>query len=127
MTDRPWISPYALAMLFRNPPDRPPFTDDILDGFTVRKPITELVVDKTGVGVAVTDLLKERHLNHIAVTITGLGQKVNRTSSREYSVPKLLPEGWSPGLDACTSDFEASQRPVRPYASERLFFGYEGV
>jgi len=45
-------------------------------------------VDKTGIGVAVTDLLKERRLNYIAVTITGLGQKVNRTSSREYSVPK---------------------------------------
>ena len=45
-------------------------------------------MDKTGIGVAVTDLLKERRLNYIAVTITGLGQKVNRTSSREYSVPK---------------------------------------
>jgi hypothetical protein len=45
-------------------------------------------VDKTGVGVAVTDLLKERHLNHIAVTITGLGQKVNRHGTKEYSIPK---------------------------------------
>jgi hypothetical protein len=43
---------------------------------------------KTGVGVAVTDLLKERRLNYIAVTITGMGQKVNRTGMREYSVPK---------------------------------------
>jgi hypothetical protein len=65
-----------------------PFTDDIRDGFRLRKARTELIVDKTGVGVAVTDLLKERRLNHIAVTITGLGQKVNRHSSREYSVPK---------------------------------------
>ena len=66
----------------------PPFTDNIRDGFRIRKARTELIVDKTGVGVAVTDLLKERRLGYIAVTITGLGQKVNRTSAREYSVPK---------------------------------------
>ncbi len=54
----------------------------------IRKPQTELVVDKTGVGVAVTDLLKERNLRFIGVTITGLGQKVNKTGVREYSVPK---------------------------------------
>jgi hypothetical protein len=40
------------------------------------------------------------------------------------STPGLLPESWSPGLNACTSDFEASQNPVRPYAPERLLFGY---
>jgi hypothetical protein len=66
----------------------PPFTDYIRDGFRIRKAQTELIVDKTGVGVAVTDLLKERRLNYIAVTITGLGQKVNRHGTREYSVPK---------------------------------------
>jgi hypothetical protein len=66
----------------------PPFTDDIRDGFRIRKARTELIVDKTGVGVAVTDLLKERRLGFIAVTITGLGQKVNRHGTREYSVPK---------------------------------------
>ena len=66
----------------------PPFTDDVSDGFRVRRATTELIVDKTGVGVAVTDLLKERRLNYIAVTITGLGQKVNRHGTREYSVPK---------------------------------------
>jgi hypothetical protein len=65
-----------------------PFTTPVLSTGRVAKPITELIVDKTGVGVAVTDLLKERRLNYIAVTITGLGQKVNRTSTREYSVPK---------------------------------------
>jgi hypothetical protein len=32
--------------------------------------------------------VKERRLNYIAVTITGLGQKVNRHGKREYSVPK---------------------------------------
>src|SRR5215204_3815268 len=66
----------------------PPFTDDISDGFRVRKPVTELIVDKTGVGVAVTDLLKERRLGFFSVTITGMGQKANRTGSRDYSVPK---------------------------------------
>jgi hypothetical protein len=66
----------------------PPFTDDIRYGFRIRKARTELIVDKTGVGVAVTDLLKERRLGFIAVTITGLGQKVNRHGTKEYSVPK---------------------------------------
>ena len=66
----------------------PPFTDNIRDGLRVRRAITELVVDKTGVGVAVTDLLKERRLRFIGVTITGLGQKVNRNGIRDYSVPK---------------------------------------
>ena len=65
-----------------------PFTDDIRYGFRLRKARTELIVDKTGVGVAVTDLLKERRLGFIAVTITGLGQKVNSHGTREYSVPK---------------------------------------
>src|SRR5215213_627267 len=66
----------------------PPFTTPILLNGRVAKPRTELIVDKTGVGVAVIDLLKERYLNHIAVTITGLGQKVNHHGTREYSVPK---------------------------------------
>src|SRR5215208_6646506 len=59
-----------------------PFTDNVRDGFRIREARTELIVDKTGVGVAVTDLLKERHLNYIAVTITGLGQKVNRHGTK---------------------------------------------
>ena len=70
------------------PTHRPSFTTPVLLNGRVAKPITELIVDKTGVGVAVTDLLKERRLNYIAVTITGLGQKANRTGTREYSVPK---------------------------------------
>jgi hypothetical protein len=47
-----------------------------------------LVVDKTGVGVAVTDLLTERGLRYIGVTITGLGQKANKVGVRDYTVPK---------------------------------------
>jgi hypothetical protein len=66
----------------------PPFTTPVLSGGRVAKPITELIVDRTGVGMADTDLLKERRLNYIAVTITGLGQKVNRHGTKEYSVPK---------------------------------------
>jgi len=61
---------------------------NLLSGAPFSKAKTELVVDKTGVGVAVTDLLKERGLGHTAVTITGLGQRTNRTGSREYTVPK---------------------------------------
>ncbi len=46
----------------------------------------ELVVDATGVGRAVTDLLKERGLRFKAVTITG-GDKVNAVAGG-YRVPK---------------------------------------
>jgi hypothetical protein len=66
----------------------PPFTTPVISGGRLARPATELIVDKTGVGVAVTDLLKERRLNFVSVTITGLGQKVNRSGAREYSVPK---------------------------------------
>jgi hypothetical protein len=51
------------------------------------RPKVELIVDKTGVGVAVTDLLKERGLKFTSVTIHG-GEKVTR-SGRVYNVPKL--------------------------------------
>ncbi len=53
----------------------------------VAKPKVELLVDKTGVGVAVTDLLKERGLKFTSVTIHG-GEKVTR-SKGAYNVPKL--------------------------------------
>jgi hypothetical protein len=46
-----------------------------------------LVVDRTGVGGAVVDLLAEAHLSPVAVTITG-GDKVHRDSKARYSVPK---------------------------------------
>jgi hypothetical protein len=65
-----------------------PFTEDVLDGFRVRKPRTELILDKTGVGEGVTDIFKERYLNPTVVTITGMGQRVNRNGMRDYSVPK---------------------------------------
>jgi hypothetical protein len=50
-------------------------------------PGVSLVVDKTGVGVAVTDLLKERGLRFTSVTIHG-GERATR-NGREHSVPKL--------------------------------------
>jgi hypothetical protein len=53
----------------------------------VAKSKLELLVDKTGVGVAVTDLLKERGLKFTAVTIHG-GGRVTR-SKGAYNVPKL--------------------------------------
>jgi len=53
----------------------------------VAKPRVELIVDKTGVGVAVTDLLKARGLRFTAITITG-GERVTRPKGA-YNVPKL--------------------------------------
>jgi len=42
-------------------------------------------------------------------------------------MPGRFREAGRLGLDACRSDFEASQHPVRPYAPEHLLFGYKGV
>ena len=52
----------------------------------VSKPRVELLVDSTGVGRAVTDLLKSRGLRFKRITITG-GEKAHG-SGREWSVPK---------------------------------------
>jgi hypothetical protein len=46
-----------------------------------------LVVDATGVGTAVIDLLSQAKLSPIAITITG-GDKVHRESRNRYGVPK---------------------------------------
>jgi hypothetical protein len=54
----------------------------------IAKAKVELLVDKTGVGVAVTDLLKARGLKFTSVTIHG-GEKVTRSSGHGYNVPKL--------------------------------------
>ena len=47
-----------------------------------------LVVDKTGVGAPVVDMLKRLELAPISVTITG-GHEVTRVTGREYRVPKI--------------------------------------
>jgi hypothetical protein len=46
-----------------------------------------LVVDRTGVGGAVVDLLTDAHLSPVAVTITA-GHQVHRESKRHYNIPK---------------------------------------
>jgi hypothetical protein len=46
-----------------------------------------LVVDATGVGTAVLDLLRQAKLSPIAITITG-GDKVHRENRNQYSIPK---------------------------------------
>ncbi len=53
---------------------------------TVKKD-PELLVDATGVGVAVTDLLKERGLTFEAITITA-GENVGVRKEGGYTVPK---------------------------------------
>jgi hypothetical protein len=71
--------------------NRPPFTEDEYDPtrHRIAKPTVELLVDKTGVGVAVTDLLKERRLRFTSITITGMGQKVTYAGKGAYNVPKM--------------------------------------
>jgi hypothetical protein len=46
-----------------------------------------LVVDATGVGTAVIDLLSQANLSPIAMTITG-GDKIHREAKNRYSIPK---------------------------------------
>jgi len=58
-------------------------TNDLLQ--EIRVP-PELVIDQTGVGAPVADLLRERDLTFRSVVITG-GDKVNR-EGRVYRVPK---------------------------------------
>ena len=56
-------------------------------GFGVRRTPPRLVVDATGVGTAVSDLLKSKGLRFTRVTITG-GDKANRSGERSWRVPK---------------------------------------
>jgi hypothetical protein len=61
---------------------------DRLEGLLARLAAPhELVVDATGVGAAVTDLLRERGLRFAAVTITG-GDRTTRDGRGGYRVPK---------------------------------------
>ena len=85
----PLKTPYTqIADHVRELLSSPPFTVPVLENGRVAKPSTQLIVDATGVGTAVTDLLTERRLNFVEVTITGLGQRVSRNGTRKYSVPK---------------------------------------
>jgi hypothetical protein len=69
----------------------PPFTEGEYDVRRARiaKPKVGLLVDETGVGVAVTDLLRERRIGYTGITITGMGQKVTYAGGRSYRVPKI--------------------------------------
>jgi hypothetical protein len=85
----PLKTPYTqIADHVRDLLSGPSFTVPVLENGRVAKPSTQLIVDATGVGTAVTDLLTERRMNFVEVTITGLGQKVSRNGTRKYSVPK---------------------------------------
>lgn len=56
-------------------------------GFPITNAPVELVVDQTGVGRPVVDLLRQAGFDPIAVTITG-GDTVIEPEHREYRVPK---------------------------------------
>jgi hypothetical protein len=85
----PLKTPYTqIADHVRDLLSGPSFTVPVLENGRVAKPSTQLIVDATGVGTAVTDLLTERRMNFVEVTVTGLGQKVSRNGTRKYSVPK---------------------------------------
>ena len=85
----PLKTPYTqIADHVRDLLSGPSFTVPVLENGRVAKPSTQLIVDATGVGTAVTDLLTERRMNFVEVTITGLGQRVSRNGTRKYSVPK---------------------------------------
>jgi len=64
----------------------PELSPDEFDGVRIKRTPPELVVDQTGVGPAVTDLLKKRGLRFRAVTITG-GNETNYGGG-SWHVPK---------------------------------------
>ncbi len=83
----PHHTPYTtiadgVAALMRDPRLSP---EDFDGGLMARRP-PRLVVDNTGVGRAVTDLLKSKGLRFTSVTITG-GDKANRADGT-WRVPK---------------------------------------
>src|SRR3712207_5459729 len=66
----------------------PPFTTPVISGGRLAKPTTELIVNGAGVGGAAPPLLRKSPPNHTAAPTPARGQKVNRHSTKEYSVPK---------------------------------------
>jgi hypothetical protein len=75
----------GVAALMRDPKLYPTEYDPSRRRYSRRAP--ELIVDNTGVGPAVTDLLKKRGLSFKAITITG-GDKVHAVGGGKYRVPK---------------------------------------
>jgi hypothetical protein len=81
----PLKTPYTeVADHVRDFLNSPPFTEGQYDPsrHRIAKPKVELLVDKTGVGAAVTDLLKERRLRFTSITVAGVGQKVTHAGKR---------------------------------------------
>jgi hypothetical protein len=74
-----------VAALMRHPNLCPEEYDPSRMLYSRRAP--ELVVDNTGVGPAVTDLLKKKRLRFKAITITG-GDEVHAVGGGRYRVPK---------------------------------------
>jgi hypothetical protein len=65
----------------------PALSPEEFDGARIRRTPPRLIVDATGVGTAVSDLLESKGLRFTRVTITG-GDKVNRSGERNWRVPK---------------------------------------
>lgn len=61
--------------------------ESIGQGVDRRLAPVDVVIDRTGVGVAVSDLLREAGLDHISITITG-GDTVIQPEHDHYRVPK---------------------------------------
>jgi hypothetical protein len=74
-----------VAALMQRPELSPTEYDPTRWRYSSRPP--ELIVDDTGVGRAVSDLLKSKGLRFRAVTITG-GDEVNAVGGGRYRVPK---------------------------------------
>jgi hypothetical protein len=74
-----------VATLMRRPELSPTEYDPTRLRYSSRPP--ELIVDDTGVGRAVSDLLRTKGLKFRAVTITG-GDKAHGVGGRRYRVPK---------------------------------------
>jgi hypothetical protein len=75
-----------VAALMRSPELSPTEYDASRRRYSSRPP--ELAVDSTGVGRAVTDLLRERGLRFAAVTITGGDRTKQGRQGGEWRVPK---------------------------------------
>lgn len=85
---------HRLTSLHRYPkgttyPDINRSVRSVLTQLPARPESTQLVVDGTGVGVAVVDAMREVDLSPIAISITA-GRDVNQRSAVNYTVPKMV-------------------------------------
>jgi len=90
------------------------------------KPGSELVVDQTGVGRAVIDIMREKGLKPRAVTITGGDHVARDETSREYRVPKRdLVTAMQLSLQTQRLKVAKSLRDAQRWADELLAFQVE--